>query len=237
VVRYEDLWKNPIGELKKITDRIDPLPATTIERAVGLCDINVMRNRAKGKDRSFYRKGGSGGWRDELPEAIARILAEEEPYLSQFAALGYDMGALEKADAPGADDSPRRSFVERAQFDNGVRVSPIIVERFMSLPAKLTRRWADPADTSSDDSFFHWLNATDDKNGNAKPAISNLAAYVYGIRQDLRTLFPDVEGADREKYIQWFLAHAPREYALDEAFVQPMRQEAHATTHGTQTVR
>lgn len=52
--------------------------------------------------------------------------------------------------------------------------------------------------------------------------ITNLAYEIYKLRSELPDCFPDLFGADRLDFVNWFLIHAPREYNLDAAFFVPV---------------
>jgi hypothetical protein len=93
VVRYEDLWREQVPGLSKLTKAIREVSKAEVERAVEKCSIDSMRKKAIGDERKFFRKGGSGGWRESLSPEIVRMLTEMEPYPAQFAALGYRMEA------------------------------------------------------------------------------------------------------------------------------------------------
>jgi hypothetical protein len=102
-VRYEDMLAAPtrtFGEicafLKLTKDR------ERLERAIRHSSFRILAaqerergfvERARGAD-VFFRKGGAGGWRDELSQAqVERILAHHRPLMSE---LGYlsDVGEL-----------------------------------------------------------------------------------------------------------------------------------------------
>jgi hypothetical protein len=57
------------------------------------------------------------------------------------------------------------------------------------------------------------------------PVLTNLAAYVYQRRPDLRTAFPDLYGRNRLDVVLWMIEHAAGEYQLDQACTAPLRQE------------
>jgi hypothetical protein len=70
-------------------------------------------------------------------------------------------------------------------------------------------------------SFYDWLNrpaASDPEGGAGDPAITELAHRLYETRPDLRAKFPDIFGAGRVAFAEWFLLDAPREYGLDRVF-------------------
>ncbi len=105
-------------------------------------------------------------------------------------------------------------------FENGVRVSPVMVQVFESSPGDP----AQPFESATQTLFFNWLNGPSEKYAKHEPPITNLAAWIYGKRVDLQQVFPGMEGPMRIAFIQWYLIHAQREYDLDDAFVKPMQQ-------------
>jgi len=87
VLRYEDLIKNPVDELKKVCEftgykRDDSFLMKVAENA----SFEKMRIREKvfgwdnmswPKDKSFVRRGVIGSYRDEMPESILKLFLEE----------------------------------------------------------------------------------------------------------------------------------------------------------------
>jgi hypothetical protein len=57
------------------------------------------------------------------------------------------------------------------------------------------------------------------------PTLTNLAAYVYSRRPDLRAAFPDPYGRHRIDFVLWLIEHAPHDYHLDDTCVAPLRQQ------------
>lgn len=222
VVRYEDLWRDPVGRLSALTDQIHPIALDRIERSVEQCDISVMRNMSK-NDGKFFRQGGSGGWRDALPVEVIELFRSVEPYPAQFAALGY---TLDPEDALfRAPIQPRPSKIRHiSHFDNGVAVPPVAVQLYLSFDsATASARWPNVSDTAAG-SFYAWMNgpADADPQRSAGPLITNLADYMHRIRQDLVKAFPDIYGQERVRYVLWVIRSAQQEYKLDRAFITPM---------------
>jgi hypothetical protein len=60
------------------------------------------------------------------------------------------------------------------------------------------------------------------------PALTNLIAYVYRQRPDLRAVFPDLYGTNRIDVVLWFIQHAAVEYHFDDAYIAPLRQRLQA---------
>jgi len=115
-------------------------------------------------------------------------------------------------------------FHDWTKFDNGLPISPIIIELYLHVEHGCDR-WPNPHTTSATDSFFAWLNAPaeDDPMQDSSPLITNLAAYLHRARVDVQTAYPDLFGDDRKAFTHWFLNHASKEYALPDAFLEPVR--------------
>jgi hypothetical protein len=225
VVRYEDLWRDPVAALTALTEEIATVDQDRIKRAVAQCQIGMLR-RLHDPRGQFFRKGSIGGWSLELPEEIQDLFRNLEPYPSQFAALGYSLDPsdpLMSAPArPFEFQSPLDSVTE---FENGVRIPPIVEKLYLSLDADVTRRWDPIERTSGPGSFYDWLNAPADSDPHretAAPVITNLATYVYSTRKDLQLQYPDIYGQNRIGYAHWFAMAGRDIYALDKAFVLPI---------------
>ncbi len=175
----------------------------------------------------FYRQGGNGGWRAALPVGIVDILRSEAPYPAQFAALGY---TLDRDDpiymlAP-RPRSMRNPFHQVAHFDNGVPIPPILVACFLDTPEAMSAGWY-PVERTTPDSFYAWLNAPaggESIGANADLRITNLAAFVYRTRADVREEFPEAFAAQRVPFLDWFCRYPQDEYGLDDAFIAPVRE-------------
>lgn len=226
VVRYEDLWSDPLTTLTALTEQLTPLPRERIEQAIEQQALPAMR-RASGDRAAFFRRGGDGGWRDELPPAIIDLLRTWPPYPAQFAALGYTLDL--DMEPPDAGSCPSATPLETTHFANGLPIAPLIFAAYMALPRARRQQWAEIADVTLNGSFFAWLSErAEDDPGDAVPIITNLAAYIYRLRADLRALFPDVFGRDRVPYALWFCRAASSEYDLDDALIAPIREHVRA---------
>jgi hypothetical protein len=65
-----------------------------------------------------------------------------------------------------------------------------------------------PFTPEGDREFLGWLSA---QQPDAPPGISRLLAYVYGTRPDLRSAYPDVEGRDLPRLLEWAQVHGKGE--------------------------
>jgi hypothetical protein len=137
--------------------------------------------------------------------------------------------AREEFDLPDAFLDPVRDslnpFRGHAGFDNGLPVVPIIIELYLSIE-QCSVRWPQPWITGSQDSFCAWINAPadGDSRDGSRPLITNLAAYVHRARADVQDAYPNLFGDDRHALALWFSRHGSHEYALPDAFVDPVRR-------------
>lgn len=224
VVRYEDLWRDPLPALRELTASIREASLDRIERAVELCDFDLMR--AVDADPEFFRKGQVGNWKRALPEDIVRILRDTEPYPDQFAKLGYTLQPDDPLTTlPRAPRVSKNPFCDITHFDNGVPVPPVAIRCYLSLDAAERGRWEN-LEVTQEDSFYSWLNAPaeeDPRRGEEVSTVTNLANYVHRTRPDLQKAFPDPFRRDRFRFVRWFIHNAEQRYELDEAFIEPLR--------------
>ncbi len=216
-VRYEELYYNPVDTLVALTDTIIPVSRDAVERAVERCDINVMRSLAF-EDRSFYRKGGTGGWRDVLPATIVDLLRTIEPYPAQFAALGYTLDTEDSwSTATTKRLTPKAAFLD--QCGHSPATTSLLKTIFLSFDsADAQRMWPEATRTTA---FHEWLNAPADAN---LPLITNLAAFIWQTRLDVRAAFPDLYDQHRIDALFWIVGHAAQEYELEDEYIAPLRQ-------------
>jgi hypothetical protein len=90
LVRYEDLRTEPSTTLRNLAASIIPVSSDRIEQAIEACDIKVLRDSSP-VDSRFFRRALIGEWRTVLPVEVLRRFAEEEPFRSQLAFLGYEI--------------------------------------------------------------------------------------------------------------------------------------------------
>lgn len=227
VVRYEDLWRDPVTTLTELTDQIEPVPQGRIQSAVDLCDIHMLRRLRDDPEGKFFRKGGPGNWRDELPQSILDVFRHQDPYPDLFRELGYTLNPRDPLiDAPKKPRESTNPFLERTEFENGVNVPVIVIKLYLSLDPDTKERWFNKATATSPGSFFAWLNAPADSGSDDRregAMITNLAHHVYRERADLQDMFPDPLGEDRYRFARWFALHAQTEYDLDPVFIEPVR--------------
>lgn len=88
VVRYEGLVDDPVSELTRATDQIEPVAADRITTAIETCQAeNLLRSR-KGLRRRI-RAATSGDWQNHLTAPHLDIFREH--HADRVRALGYDL--------------------------------------------------------------------------------------------------------------------------------------------------
>jgi hypothetical protein len=95
-------------------------------------------------------------------------------------------------------------------FDNGIPVGAAVKRFYLSLDRPTKHRFANPFETAGDDSLFHWMRQPSGAGG-----LSPFLLFLYRDRIDLQGAYPDVEGADREKFLEWAQTTGPSEVGYD----------------------
>jgi hypothetical protein len=88
VVRYEGLVDDPVAELQRATNQIQPVPEEHIRRAIEACQADTLLNSRKGLRRRI-RAATSGDWRNHLTEAHLDIFRDR--HANRIRALGYEV--------------------------------------------------------------------------------------------------------------------------------------------------
>ena len=88
VVRYEGLVDDPIAELRRATNQIQPVTEDAIRRAVESCQADALLNSRKGLRRRI-RAATSGDWRNHLSPAHLEIFRDR--HADRIQALGYEV--------------------------------------------------------------------------------------------------------------------------------------------------
>lgn len=220
-LRYEDLWTQPLETLARLTDAIEPRSRESLKLSLCACELGLMQQLLD-PEKKLIRQGGTGAWRELLPQTIKEAFSQLDPYPAQFAALGYTMDESDPANLPqpnpGKVDGP---FSEKRHFADGTPITPVLMKAYFDLPSHLRARWLAPQSTAAE-SFYAWLNqpaVADPAEGQSQPIITELAHYIHGQRSDLQKAFPDPFGANRSEFYDWFLFNARKEYSLPTCFV------------------
>jgi hypothetical protein len=100
LVRYEDLQADTLGALRRVLDfAARPADESALQRAVAYAGFAQLRQQEKDKGfretprpwtgGEFFRRGKTGGWRDELTaEQVKRI---ETDHAAMMRRLGYEL--------------------------------------------------------------------------------------------------------------------------------------------------
>jgi len=102
-----------------------------------------------------------------------------------------------------------------ARFDNGVRI-PDAVRRLYLEMSDDAERFGNPFETKGKDSFFNWLVEPVDGEKDPSRVISRMWYEVYKLRPDLRALFPDIFGVNRDAFLQWAAASSDTQLGIEE---------------------
>lgn len=115
-------------------------------------------------------------------------------------------------------------FSDATSFSDGTANARVLVRAYLDLPEPMRARWPDPSKASAD-SYLAWLKApasADPVGGKIAPVITELGAYLYSIRSDVRAIMPDLYGAHRVDFADWFISSAAKEYGFDRSLVLPV---------------
>lgn len=226
VLRYEDLWRDPLTTLREFTDRIQPVSIDRLERAVECCAIDLLR-RVPGNKAGFFRHGRVGDWKRELSADQRETLRVVAPYPAQFAFLGYTMESDDpQTTLPRRPRPSRNPFKETRHFDNGVPVPAIVEKLYLAQEPERTQGWDPVWRVDPPGSFFRWLNSPAEGEtavAGGLPAMTQLAAFILYWRADVQKAFPRPRDENRIDFLEWFINTAPVEYGLTAAYVDPVR--------------
>jgi hypothetical protein len=88
VVRYEQLHRDPVAELTRVTNAIEPVDVVRIQQAIDACSIDNMRKMSK--RMSFHvRAAEVGGSHETLDESHLSIFRDK--YGELVSSLGYEV--------------------------------------------------------------------------------------------------------------------------------------------------
>jgi hypothetical protein len=126
--------------------------------------------------------------------------------------------------APVASSWAKSFRTSASTFSDGTPIVPILKRAYLSLPKRLKDRWADPSADGAD-SFLSWLKSpaeADPAAGDRAPIVTELGAFLYSVRCDIRGLMPDLYGEHRVDFADWFVSSAAADYGLDQSLVTPV---------------
>ncbi len=88
VVRYEDLHRDPVEALTRVTNQIEPVDTARIEKAIEACSVDNMRKMSK-RMSQHVRAAKVGDSRDKLGEVHLKIFRDK--YSDLLTSLGYEV--------------------------------------------------------------------------------------------------------------------------------------------------
>ncbi|MCC7022798.1 MAG: sulfotransferase domain-containing protein [Thermomicrobiales bacterium] len=88
VVRYEDLHKDAVETLTRVTDQIEPVDPERVKQAVEACNAENMRNMSQRMSK-HVRAAKVGDSRGKLDDAHLKIFREQ--YGDLVTAIGYEV--------------------------------------------------------------------------------------------------------------------------------------------------
>lgn len=104
-----------------------------------------------------------------------------------------------------------------ATFDDGTPIPEIARDIHLGL-GDGAERFGNPFSRSEPDSFCTWL---------ARPGIDGIPPLwraIYRRRPDVQQAFPEIEGRDRESFMQWIRNSGAREHEVSEIFVSSLAE-------------
>jgi hypothetical protein len=224
VVRYEDLYADPFGQLRELAALLGPAPEENLRRAVLLCRPDIFR-ASRELDPRHIRAAKPQQWKSELPASIVEHLRSAEPIVEMSRRFGYDWDRDRVCAA--FDYASIDPFRGARHFRNGVPIAPFMVRVLADDAPAAIREGADLTATGPG-SFWEWLCLPSPLAG-AEPALpglllTNLMAAIYRTRDDLRKRYPDIVRCDRFNFAWLFLCSCSAEYELPWEVVQPVQR-------------
>ncbi|MHB8689911.1 MAG: glycosyltransferase [Solirubrobacteraceae bacterium] len=197
------------------------------------CNVSYwnVHERPLSGDAADPRAGGAplrffdfDGFRADRPYWLSddanRVLVMDDPLLGELCgAHAKELRAAGwRAPRPGIDDLERLGNSQRIDH---------LVRALWDHAARDGEEFGDPLNRASADAFTEWLRAP--AHVGAEAGVNRYLYTAYLTRPDLQQAFPDLEGADGERLVQWAWEHGRREIlgellppAPDEAgFVMP----------------
>ncbi|HXG93051.1 MAG TPA: glycosyltransferase [Blastocatellia bacterium] len=103
-------------------------------------------------------------------------------------------------------------------FDNGVKILDAMRGIYLDMGDEV-KRFGNPFNTSSPDSYFNWLIEPVDGEADHDRKITHFWYGVYKHRWDVQQAFPDVFGQHRAAFISWIKNSGISDYSPDPRFI------------------
>ncbi len=101
-------------------------------------------------------------------------------------------------------------------FDNEMPVTQVLRQLYLSLDPEVRRRFGNPFQTTSPNSFLAWATTPQPRYGGLSPFLR----YLYEVRPDIRATFRRVQGKDRQAFIKWARTQGAKEMGYDPRLVR-----------------
>lgn len=85
-----------------------------------------------------------------------------------------------------------------SRFSNGLKIHKLLRRLYADLDEEARAQFGNPFESDGADSFFAWATRAPTKDG-----LTPFLEALYRTRRDLAVAFPDVNGKDRESYLEW----------------------------------
>jgi hypothetical protein len=101
------------------------------------------------------------------------------------------------------------------RFEDGTRVHPLLRQIYLNLKPEERRRFGDPFSTGGTQSFLEWATRPREDG-----RLSRFLESVYRMRYDLPLAFPDIDGRDRPRFLNWARRWGCAEMGFDAGLVR-----------------
>jgi hypothetical protein len=88
LLRYEDLHQDAFGQIKRLTDQIQPVEDQVIAAGIEASDAQKLRAKSP-EHRKHIRSAKVGDWKNHLKDEHLKIIRDE--YADLITALGYEV--------------------------------------------------------------------------------------------------------------------------------------------------
>lgn len=221
VIKYEDLYYNPMDTLRLLTQKISPVDDSDIIRGVAMASPEISQGLRWVKKQFIVENGIPGKW-IKLHKLVVDYVKVSPFYKNYCDRYGY---GFELEQNWQSDRHENFNFFSNlaSHFDNGVDFHPVLKSIYINNTPEFKTKFDEPYLTGPG-TFYEWLNlgvaGLDDcpRSGN-RLQMTNLMHEVYKLRVDLQRAFPDVHGEDAARYFQWFIDFSHYQVGIPDTFV------------------
>jgi hypothetical protein len=208
--RWLDLVPGLFGDVRVLRDPVYNVGHWNLpDRAITVVDDLVLVNREPCRLFRF------SGYDPERPMSVTRYsprltlenVGAARIVFERFRAALERQGYGETKEWPYAYES----------FDNGAPV-PAVARSLFAEMGDAVDRFGDPLRTGPG-SYYEWLTQGVGGEPNRPGTVTRLWHAVYRTRPDLQRAFPDVQGADREAFLNWAAQSGIREHEVSDHFL------------------